>query len=1256
MSRFVKAFMALVVASLVLSGVSAQNTVQSAPGTPPIAALITVSPPDAEGVVTISGLAGAVFPAAQVAIRNLYTEETVYTQAGVTGTFKASLYGPGNTPFWISPAQSIPNTLRSRPGSLPGGPGTIVYGAFPETAADDTPVTQVVIDGSLEDWEAAYSSAAVLAQPPIYALVNRDSFYLGFAPASSPVYAQIAITFSLDGALYSLALDPRQEQPAALRRIQPNESDLGSLAVSATQADAIEIRVPFLPINPNNTAIETATLERVQFLGADGAELLTIPVEQPVTILPDEADGIPHLNSRLGESFTRFVISGPVAQGVSRWTARGRINGLAFEPGQQVVMELDVTLDAPGLPEGLAGLKMLGQIGLQPVIGADGQQATGGLNSNNGWSDVLTPGGLAITNLSGDFILGESTVPAPQVIRQGSRLLFGLEFALTLPDDLPVGRYVPFFQGFAQVADGERFAWKDNGLFGSGGAISSHPLTRLPLVLSVGTVENGHLLWTLFQDQPSSGSRGVLADEDRAGYALSNRVRFDSPTYILPRVTGPDGDPIVYPIEPYLLNQMPNAYDTSAPPLVPFLFPGGRLSARVTRPNGAVDDLGSTSILQSQLSTAALDERTQFGAQAPVDVYRLTTLNTSFTDYVFEDYGAYTIALSGSLEDVWGNRYDGGGTYRVLIAEPLYLLPGVLPGTPFEVGDVFYPGLRVQPGAPADVTITARIYPLDGGDLIEHTITGQANRSGYFYPDAGGFSFDVAGEYVIDYEARYTDAEGKLWAASQRSAGVIADADGALVAHGRRGLDGGGAAASVRPAWFTLKRYLSIVPDAGGQLNYPYNSGDVAWVASDGQLNPVIQVQDRQGDYAGWLIENLPGYITPTGLSLPQAAAEDELPLGVFSTADNPYGAPLIAERIANLGYFYVSAVRPGVTARQFVAGSAADGLPLYWDWSDPYNQQPGVGISGTRLGDYLFLFGGAVLHNQAINLSDTAIYAAVAITISPDDTPGPRVFPPYRGEAGGPNGGALLVLDETEINMFFHPTGLQPGQVLEVGDTVAIAGQLAPALPSVVSVTVTAPDGETRAFEGTASSIGYFYQPQNDFQVEQAGVWTVDIAVRHEGLTSAGQIEPPPPTGGILGAQGGRFQFYVVLPETEPLIWNDTRIDTSIPPAFPYNFNLRLPQDWRDVQVGYTVTMPGYILDAGVRPASAGSYTYQYNPANLSRRFANLESNGQGDGPAASDVVALTFVITGFDANGRAQIQTRAFTVLHDRLVTFDG
>jgi len=116
------------------------------------------------------------------------------------------------------------------------------------------------------------------------------------------------------------------------------------------------------------------------------------------------------------------------------------------------------------------------------------------------------------------------------------------------------------------------------------------------------------------------------------------------------------------------------------------------MTARIIRPDGEVDDLGTAVILQNRLSTDELDERIRFGAGSPLDFYRLTTLNDAFTDYIFSQYGEYTVEMSASLEDTWGHAYSGGGTYQVTIAEPVTLLPAVLSGTPLQVGDVFTAG------------------------------------------------------------------------------------------------------------------------------------------------------------------------------------------------------------------------------------------------------------------------------------------------------------------------------------------------------------------------------------------------------------------------------------------------------------------------------------------------------------------------------------------------------------------------------------
>jgi hypothetical protein len=1252
--RFLQLFLALFAICIVLAGATVDAQGRLKPGDPPIAALISVSQPDKDGNVTISGSAGSVFPAAQLAIRNLYTGDTVYTLAGITGTFSAIVYGPNHTPFWISPAQNIPVELRDKPGSLPGGPGTIVYDAFAQSPTQSTASTQVNIDGNFDDWKAYDSTALVTTtDPAIHAFTNSNSIYVGLIGKTLPTdYAKMDIQMAIDGTEHSVVLDPRGAGSGDLSRGQPTLRAVGTFALAASQGQEIEVRMPreaFL--TQENPSIEQIILRQIRFLGADGSELFALTVDKPIPSV-SEGDGIARASQQNTADATHFSISGALGGG-NHWTAQGLINTLAFKPGDTLSLQLNVQIDAPNLPEGLVGLKMIGRLRLQPILNADGAQIGGGLNSNNGWSDIRTASGLAISNLRSDFPLAESTTSANQIVRQDGKLLFPLDFNIQLPADLPAGLYVPVLSGFGQVEDGDVFSWQDNSPLGSGAASSTPTMTRIPVIAKVGTVQDGHLFWTLFQDDPSNGSRGVVAAEDQAKYALSNRVHFDSPTYILPKSSGDENTPIAYPIEPYLLDQLPNSYQANDVPLIPFLLPGGRLSAHITKPDGQVDDLGSSPIVQNQLSTSLLDERVRFGAESPVDVYRLTTLNPSFTNYVFTQYGAYKIELKGNLEDMYGNRYSGGGTYNVLIAEPVHLLPAVLPGTPFEVGNSFNAGLHIAPGVAADVTITARIYPLDGSAVIEKKIEGKANSAGIFAPAASDFTFDVAGEYVVDYEVRYTDGEKRLWAGSLRSAGVIASPDGELIAHGQRGVDG--VTTVPRPAWFSLSQYA---PDAATRINNPYYTGDILWLPDgrDGQINPTVTVQDKAGSYADWLAANQAGYQAADGTALSQLTIEEALPTVFFAPKDSVYGVGVQPDKASNRSYNYVSAVSPAVSARQFVQGAADGGLPFYFDLDDPYNQQSGAGLNGSRPGDYLFVFGGAVVENADAKLRSTSIYASLAVVIDGrTDARGARVYPPYNGQAGGATGGALLLDNEQPVDMFFHPTAARPGDVLRVGDTLSIAGQVAPTLPSQVNVTITAPDGSiSKQFSGLANAIGYFYNPANDFKLETPGVWTVTIQVQHNGLTSVGAIQPPSPTGNVLGTGDGHFNIYVLPEASDPLPWNDNRSLFDIPPALPYNFRFAVPEGWTNVKIFHTLSIPGQVLEEGPLNPAGTTLSYQYSPPILTKLYPNLENGQQGSGASAGDTFTLTIVMTGTDSSGNAQIRSRTFTIAFDRLFTF--
>lgn len=1226
--------------SVTFTAASAQT--QAQPGDPPIAALISISSADAAGNVTITGANGAVYPAAQIAVRNLYTGQSAYVQAGITGSFSAIIPGGGNTPYWISPVNSLTPEERDQPGSLPGGPGVILYGAFPSerTETSAAPITRVVIDGDLSDWDANYTSAQQQTSTGAnYALLNADSLYLAAENTmlQDDSAAQYRVTFTLDGAVYAVTFNPSLAQAGSVRRLDPNPNDLGVIAIAASVTPTtIELRLPWTGLNAQNPTVESASFDGFDTLNADAGLIEAYNVGQGIQITT-ERDGIFRNASPLADSeATRFTVGGFLAQGASFWNARGRVNQLDFQPGEQLILELDVTLNAPALPASLVGLQMIGRIVLQPVVDAEGQPGAGGLHSNNGWSNMLTPSGLPVGGTSGDIVLTEVIVPAQHVVRRDGQVLFPLDFDLSLPDDLPAGVYVPVLQGYGQVADGDRFRWEDNGLLGTGtGRVSRSPLTRLPLVFNIGEIRDGRVLWTLFYDDPSDGSRGVIAEQDTERAGVFNGVRYNSPTYILP--------PGAYAVEPYLLNQLPNLYDSSAAPLVPYLV--GRLQGRITLPDGSVDDLGAAEIAQNRLSSFAPDERSVFGAYAPVDAYRLTTLNPLFTAYNFSRYGEYEIELSGSAEDFWGNRYTGGGTYRLTIAEPLDLTPGALSGTPFQVGDVLSPVVRVAPHLPAEVTVRVRTFPLDG-DPTDQTFSGTASIYGYFH--AGEVvCFDTPGEYVIDYEARYEDATGKLWAASLRSAGVITppdetssgcvDADAqteaaSLSAHGQRGtlqLVGD------PRAWFFADTYA---PDIAPFVNMPYHAGDVAWIA-DGRrsgVRTILRVQDTGGAYTDWLTANLPDYTSAEGLPLSELIVLDEL--------------PLITSEV-NRAYAYLSAVRPAVTVRQGVYGGENTAVPMQWDSDDPLNRQIGAGVEGNQPGDFVFLFGGAVVDNAEAGVRETAGYAALATTLPDGDPAGVRVLPPYSGEAGGPNGGPLLTLRGEAISLFFHPTGVTPGQVLLRGEPISVSGQVAPTLRSRVTIRLTAPDGTQSQFEGATNAYGYFYHPEFDLPADQPGVWTVEISATAQGATSVGVIEPPPPVGGVIGTVNGRFSIYVVDGVRGQLAYTESK-DREVPAATPINFTLNIPDGWSEVTGEVSLYMEGYLLAQSGIPLGARSFSYQYNPAALTRDFPMLEIDGRPEGPYGTDVVTITLVLRGVE-NGTPQIRLRTFTVMHDRVVS---
>lgn len=1224
--------------------IHAQNTPTLQAGDPPIAALISIAPPDTNGIVTIAGAAGSVFPAAQVAVRNLYTGETVYTQAGITGSFSVSLYGPGNTPFWVSPAQTLPANLRESGQALPGGSGTIIYGAFPESRVVElVPITQILMDGNADDWQA-YSQSATSAD--IGLLRNQNSLYINL-PLPTDEYGVMQLQLQADTILYSLTLDPRRAEAALWQEVNTSTPrDLGALPVAAAVGDVIELRIPLEPLRARvfNNVLNDVSLLQVTLLDGDGNTVSSTPLEQALFPIVEERDGIVYPSARLENVGARFTLTGMVAGGASRWDARGRINQLSFAPGDTLTLELDVRMDAPNLPPSLVGLEMLGRLGVQPVTDAQGEAVTGGLLAGNGWSNVQTVSGFAIENLRTDFTLAEASVPSAQVVRLGNELQFGLRFEVEVPASLPNGVYVPYFEGFGRVGDAPPSAWVESGVWGTRLENVVPAQVRMPIVLRMGMPAETalRLPWTLFYDYPSDGARGVVAQEDAARVALSNRVKLNSPTYILPPSAA-------YPIEPYVPNMLPNAYRRYAPPLLPLLFPNGRLNATITLPDGSIDALSSGAIIQNVLSSPALDERTRFGEQSQVDMYRLTTLNRNFSAYPFTDYGEYSLVVDGFVEDVWGNRYQGGGTYRVLIAESLDLLPAVLSGTPFVVGDAAHLGLHISPNVAADVTVTVRVFPLDDSPMIETQFSGTANAYGVFTP-AEHYRFETAGEYVIDYDVRFEDAQGRLWAGSLRSAGVVGTPEPTLILRGQRGMPN--ATRDFSPAWFLAETYSGLDSSAA-RVYLPYHSGDVLWLENSPTSGILLgfDVHDLSGAYADWLAQT---QVADRLAGISTAISEHRLPLATF--AAEPQQQPLIPmgeTPIVNDAYSYVSIVSPSVSVRQAVLGGERGDLNLLWSPNDPLNEQIGAGTGGMAAGDFALIFGGAIVKNDAANVREAAIYGASVMMIDANDARGTRILPPYRGAASGADGGGLLPDLQGDAQMFFHPTSVRPGDVLTLGESFALAGQAVPTLTSTVSAALVAPSGEIYPISGATNPIGYFYAPEQAVTLNEAGVWQLQLTLMHDGVSSAGQAEPPFPSGSLLGRQS--YLFYVVPANADKLAWAQDSV-ASIPSGFPYNFTFDIPTGWTDVRGYVSTTLPSRVVEEGNVAIQGTALRYQFNPTAINQRFPFYEGNdGRLSGAASSDALTLTFVLSGQDENGVFAVRARQVVIRHDRLFAVD-
>lgn len=907
----------------------------------------------------------------------------------------------------------------------------------------------------------------------------------------------------------------------------------------------------------------------------------------------------------------------------------------------------------------------------------------------------LTPGGFPILDSRRPEVLNQvERQPVNWQFKGGHIIEGNLTLTMFLDESMPSGTYRPLLNlNFTGVPAGSGwraallsvFAGVYSFNFGPSWAALPPIEIKTPTTTAstgFGAAQPQRLIWYLQMNHASLGTRGAGASQDRGIFQPASFVATQGAPYVLPPLDPVSGEPASYRLEPYLPMISYGRGTTPSPPLLPFTLPGGQLCVTIHKPDGQQNDLGCDAFAQSVSGDTSTDggELLNFGNIEISEYYGLTTENDKFV-VSFAEQGYYVIEMNGWVEDVWGNRYEGGGTYEVWVAHPVDIDPGLLPGTPLAVGDAVNPTVQLHPRLPAYVNLTIQHFPYSDPGLVQtHVVEGWANRFGHFAPGGPPITLDQPGEYRLDLFAEYVDPEtGEMYVATATWGGVVMTPpqQAQLVAHGLRGID---SVTKIPGPWYVLDRLCDdpgqVLKGASPHVPNAYLNGDVIWSRADFEVIEHSEclgdalylgssVQDTVGSVQTAIVErfNAGSYSVSAPGSFEDRVQAGELPLFSSTTSGRPLS--MVPGETDQIAYAYLSSQRPGVRVRESVA---EDGQTSgYWRFDNMYDHQPGVGLQGDLPNDFKFQFVGAVYRDLDRGLSEYVGQGSGWVHLPVSDTIGSRVMPPFSGPGNGgwpTTGGPLMTLKGKDIHMFIVPTGVRPGVVLQVGDRFDFAGHLMPTLDSRVEVVVTAPSGQTHLVSGRANRVGYFYAPWDSFTLDEPGRWTASVNVWHDGQIGSGaQVDCDPadpfdparpcPSGDVLGSANGTYAFYVVSPDS-------TRLTVTTPAPgrltfaqgiTPIEIGGPIPAGITNATVDYTISMPGVILEEGQARIDNGGFSLTFDPDALHADFPNLDLTGRSTkAPGLADTFSFGLLLSGRQ-DGQQVYRATTLTIQGDQV-----
>jgi hypothetical protein len=880
---------------------------------------------------------------------------------------------------------------------------------------------------------------------------------------------------------------------------------------------------------------------------------------------------------------------------MGNWSASIQYTPVSWIPGAQV--QLDVSLSfsnelyaafKPPLMNAISSVCVL--VTAERDFDPDGNQH---VPWDEQVSTLLTPSGLPIEgggSAAVSRLNGYTQTTPVDVMIEAPIADFGLDSSqwlsgsilssFELPADLPPGIYrLRFDFGFKSGSKRLSFNGENMGIRPKD--LNSISCAYSPPIVASGPHVNGTWIngfgiqrrsyWVLLRDYNSNGYRGVVAREDEKKVAISPRNLIHD-EIILPKFDS-KRNPIAYSLEPNFLLDNVNSQRN-----IPWRYNSGEWSVKITYPNGTIRNLG----------TAKFTARKGTGA---------TTGNTSFTSWKPPVYGNYTVEAKGWIEDIWGNRYEGGGNYSFWIAERLTLATATFQGQAYNVGNRYGRDIAFNPPVPADVTIRASLYAnSDPNNVTTVVSTGKATAGGVFTAAQGmkALPLSTPGEYFATIVATYWDSQGTLWVCAMRHAGVVYPLDSPIEAHGKKiNLPGGKIADRGEQGWegFIAENGTSYLD----HINFPYNAYDVLLIASDGNATNKIEPV-------------LTYYVKGSNASY-DTALQTIGRSNIRIKTSNGLSPEMFPEFITDMQYYYGSAPRPGFNSR-FIVSHDNIRAP-YWPTSpNSFGGEIGASANGDLPGDIYRFLGGVVLRNKG----QAPLYAGYQASgfILPKGEKNNRVIGPCDEDLPSPDG---------EPARFFL-VSVRPGMVYQVGNTFGAVLQIDPVVPCDVRFTLIAPDGSTRVATGKGDQYGYFVATEK-WPLDQAGVWTYTVNATYNGYS--GKVPGLPESGG-----------WIFILENETVSGSGMTLSMAEVQTFSPTAGLNVTGLTTASRVYCAAIIPGAVLEQVIVPVENGEFRYEFDPQRMADKLITYDIINIVNGkPEIGRVVHLTFFSQEQGANG---------------------